>query len=269
MKHQVKNLILPAALSVSVLLVACGGGSASVGVLPIAPTRAPTPTPTPVPVSFAAEGVWRGTTSNGRALTGVVLDNGSYWVLYSATNNANIIAGVLQGSAKAENGDFASTDGKDLNQEGGGVNATTIVANYVAKKTLTGTLTYPASSQSVTLTGTYDADYEKKPALATIAGTYSGTGAVQGGSEAITLIVSATGLITGTGTSGCKFTGTTSPHAKGNVYDVTVTFAGGACMLGTSTITGVGYYDASQKRLYGAALNTARNNGMIFVGTKP
>ena len=58
-------------------LAACNGGGGS--------------DPGPVAVT-TAEGLWSGTTSTSRSLTGIVLGNGTYWMLYSAPNNSTVIA---------------------------------------------------------------------------------------------------------------------------------------------------------------------------------
>ncbi|MDR4469058.1 MAG: hypothetical protein MRJ68_12315, partial [Nitrospira sp.] len=50
----------------------------------------------------SAEGIWTGTTSTGRTVTGVVLDNEVYWFLYSVVGNPSIIAGVVQGESSSQ-----------------------------------------------------------------------------------------------------------------------------------------------------------------------
>jgi hypothetical protein len=61
-----------------------------------------------------------------------------------------------------------------------------------------------------------------------------------------------------------------APRHRGCLlFDLTVTFGGGVCSNGTSTVTGIGYFDASTKRIYGAAPNSSRTDGFLFVGTKP
>lgn len=229
---------------------------------------APVPAPAPAPAS-TAEGLWIGSTSTARTVTGIVLDNGTYWVLYSSPNNSAVIAGAVQGSGTSFNGNFSSSDGKDFNLEGLGISNVTVSASYVAKQSFNGSVTYPSSSQNVTFASAYNAAYDQTPSLSAIAGTYAGSAAVVAGSESATVTITSGGAISGSGTSGCQFTGTTAPRAKGNVYDLVVTFGGGVCSNGTSTVTGIGYFDASVKRLYGTALNSARSNGFIFVGTKP
>ena len=77
-------------------------------------------------------------------------------------------------------------------------------------------------------------------------------------------------MVAGTGaTSGCQYGGLVKPRTKGNLYDVSLLISGGACASGTNTVTGIGYFDASSKRLYLAALNPSRTLGMSFTGIKP
>jgi hypothetical protein len=135
---------------------------------------------------------------------------------------------------------------------------------------LGGTLTYIGGTTN-TFTSTYDADYDLTPSLATIVGTYSGEAVTVGNTnpELATVTIAGGGAITGSSAGGCSFTGTASPHAKGNVYDISVTFNGGVCTNGTNTVTGVAYYIAAQKGLVSTALNSGRTNGFLFEGTKP
>lgn len=233
-------------------LAGCGGGGSD--------------SSTPSGSSAPAEGIWIGTTTTARTVTGIVLDNGNFWVLYSAPNNGSIIAGGVQGTASSTNGIFSSQDARDFNLEGAGINTATIAGNYLPKQSLTGTVTYPALNQAVAFSGAYDAAYELTPSLARIAGTYSGTAAVVGSTESATVSISQSGTLSGMGSSGCPFTGTVAPRIKGNVYDVVVTFGGGVCSNGNSTVTGIGYFDAGLNRLYSAGVNSTRSNGFIFVG---
>lgn len=223
----------------------------------------------PATASTTAEGLWTGTTSTARTITGVVLDNGTYWVLYSAPNNNSVIAGAVQGTGTSAGGSFSSSDGRDFNLEGQGINSTTVSASYFAKQSLNGSISYPALNQIVTFSSAYNAAYDQTPSLSAVSGNFTGNASVAGGSEAASLAISTTGVITGSGAGGCTFNGNAIPRAKGNIYDISVTFGGGVCANGTSTVTGIGYFDSGAKRLYGAALNTARTNGFIFVGTKP
>lgn len=217
--------------------------------------------------STTAEGLWLGTTTTARTVTGIVLDTGSFWFLYSLPNNSSIIAGGVQGTSSFTNGTFSSSDARDFNLEGAGINNATIAGNYAVKQSLNGTITYPSLNQAIGFNSVYDPAYELAPSLANIAGSYTGTASVLGGTENATVTISQTGSLSGVGSSGCTFTGTVAPRAKGNVYDVVVTFGGGVCSNGNSTVTGIGYFDAGAKRLYSAAVNSTRTNGFIYVGT--
>jgi hypothetical protein len=255
MKNKTAILVRGLITSIALALTACGGGGGSSNSSPVAATT--------------AEGLWIGNTNTFRLVTGIVLDNGTYWVLYSSPNNPGMIAGAVQGSGTALNGSFSSANAKDFNLEGRGINDATVSASYKEKQSFNGSVTYSSVSPAVTFTSTYDPAYDRIPSLTAIAGTYFGTAAVVGDIETVTVDISAAGVITGLGISGCQFTGTAKPHAKGNVFDITVTFGGGACLNGTSTVTGIGYFDLRSGQLYGAALNSGRTDGFIFVGMKP
>ncbi len=245
-KHTFINLF------VLLILSGCGGGGSG--------SAAP---------STSAEGLWMGTTGDGREIAGLVLDSGEYWVLYSLVGNNAVIAGAVQGNGTSQNGSFTSSNGKDFNLEGDGISNTTTNANYVMKQSFNGTISYPATGVQNSFTTSYDAAYELVPDLNTISGTYTGSAATNGGTVFATVTVTGTGVLTGSSAGGCTYNGTVTPRANGNVYNVTVTFNGGACSNGTNTVTGVAYYTAASKQLNSAALDSSRSNGFIFVGTKP
>ena len=244
------------AMSGVLALAACGGGGSS----------------TAPPPAASAEGLWSGSTSTSRSVTAIVLDNGSYWLLYSVPRVNAVVAGFIQGSGSALNGSFSSSDGVDFNLEGQGINNATLAASYVARQSFNGSVSYASANPPFTFTSSYNADYDQTPSLSAIAGTYAGIASVAGGTEAATIAISPQGVIAGTGltASGCQFVGTAVPRAKGNLYDLSVLVSGGgACANGTSAVTGIAYFDAGSKRLYLAALNKSRSNGLSFVGIKP
>ena len=136
-----------------------------------------------------------------------------------------------------------------------------------SKSSLDGSITYPSSA--TTFTSSYDSDYDLTPSLTDIAGIYSGSALTSGGLDPATVTFTSAGTIDGSGASGCTFSGSASPRAKGNIYDVSVTFDGGICANGTSTVTGVAYFDAPSKQLTTVGLNSDRTDGFIYVGIKP
>jgi hypothetical protein len=264
-KAKTITMIKAFALSWILALTACGGSGGNGG-------AAPAP---PVP---SAEGLWIGstsTTSTSRTVTGIVLDNDTYWILYSFPGVGSVIAGVVQGTGTSLNGSFSSSDGVDFNPVEKGINNATLSASYATKQSFNGSASYPNLNPTFTFTSSYNTDYDQTPSASAIAGTYVGPGSVNGGDELTTIIISSPGIVVGTGieigtgTVGCRFVGTVVPRAKGNLYDLSVDVSGvGACASGPGTVKGIGYFDAGAKRLYVAALNKSRSNGLIFVGIK-
>lgn len=208
-----------------------------------------------------AEGIFRGYTPSGRNVLGLARADGTYWMLYT-DEGASHVAGVVQGTGSVSDGTFSSTDGKDFNVEGNGIEDVTIRGSYEAGVSLSGSVIYDDSSRTP-FSLDYDADYESTPCLDTLAGYRSGTTpTVGGGSERAAFTISSSGAIDGSGESGCTFTGTATPDAHGNLFNLTVTFGGGVCEQGTATVKGIGYL--SGDRFFAVATNGARDNGFIF-----
>lgn len=216
-----------------------------------------------------AEGLYSGTTSNGRAATGLVLDDGSFYVLYSAQNNPGVIAGAVQGSGTASNGTFSSSNAKDINLEGFGFMSANVNMSYVTRQSLKGTVTYPSSGQTITVNSSYDSRYEKAPSVSTIAGSYSGIAASPNvPRENATVTVSNAGAVSGVGSGGCSFTGTVTARTKGNAYDTTIKFGSAPCLMPGASLSGIAYFDDATKRLYSIVMTSTRNAGFIFAGSK-
>jgi hypothetical protein len=196
-----------------------------------------------------------------------VLDDGVYWLLYSAENDPSTVAGLIQGDSSSRNGVFTSSNARDFNFETGQALDAQINGTNAMKQSLNATLVYSVGGQSTSFTTTYDADYDLVPDMNAVAGTYSGQVTA---TENVTVQVSSTGNLSGSSTTGCTFTGSFSPRTHGNVFNVTVIFEDDpACSNRNDSVNGVGSYDAVTKTLYSAALNGDRTNGFIFIGTKP
>lgn len=249
------------------VVAACGGGGSSNTV----DTRAGSDAGNAAATGAAGgtgspAGLFRGSTSTGRALAGIVLESGEYWLLYSPIGNASLIAGAEQGHANFAGGSFTSTDLKDFNLEGLGISSGTVSGSYASTSNISGTAVFRNSQ--VSFSATYDPVSAAPSDLAAAAGNYTGSAAVVGGSEAASLKLEPSGSLSGVSQRGCRFSGTVTAHPTGNVYALSVTFAGGVCSNGTGTVTGVAYYDATSRRVYAAALNPGRTNGFIFAGGK-
>ncbi len=218
----------------------------------------------PQPTATSAEGCWTGATPTSRTIGGLVLEDGSYWVFYTARDSPNVLAGLVQGTGTSHSGSFGSSNTRDFNLEGAGILAATISGSYVPKESFRGTVAY-FNGDTESFTSTYDADYESIGNMNLVAGTYSG---LRADNHTVTERVDSAGALSGHSSDGCTFAGTLSPRTKGNVFHHAMTFGGGTCRHGTETVAGTAFYDAATNRLYSAALNHARTNSFIFIGTK-
>jgi hypothetical protein len=160
---------------------------------------------------------------------------------------------------------FGSSNTRDFNLEGAGIRAATMRGSYVPNKSFHGTIAY-FNGDTESFTSTYDTDSESAPNLTQVTGTYAGAPCRQSH---------------GHGDRGCIWDAfrscirwlhrcwdLVSSGNKGNEFQTSVTFGGGACPQGTETLTGVAFYDAATNRLYSAALNHARTTSFLFLGTK-
>ena len=232
--------------------VACGGGygESSVSV--------------PQPTASSAAGRWTGTTRTGRTVRAVVLEDGSYWLFYTTRDNPHSLDGLIQGTGTSHSGSFGSPNPRDFHVEDGGIRQGRMSGTSVPKESFHATIIY-FNGETDSFRNTYVSDSESAPNLNLVAGIYTG---LRTDDHTVTVAVDAAGTLSGHASDGCTFAGTLSPHAKGNVFQVSVTFEGGACRQGTETLTGVALYEATTNRLYGAALNSARTISFLFLGTK-
>lgn len=255
-------------ICLATLLAACGGGSDGATEAGGADTSADGGgDPSPVKVDESAMGLWTGTSATQRSLTGVVLSDGSFYMLYTSPNT-NTLGGLVQGSGTQSGSSFTSTNAVDFNFEGLGVNAATVQATATTQQAFDGSVRYGGGT-TVAFTSRYDADFKLTPSLVTIAGTYTGETVSGAGTDLAVVTVTESGAFVGdVSDSDCDFSGNVTPRNDGNVYDVTVTFDT-ACDFPGQTLHGVAYYDAAEKRLFAAALNGPRTDAAMFTGLKP
>lgn len=218
----------------------------------------------PETTATSAEGSWTGVTPTGRTVVGLVLDDGSYWLFYTARNNPTVLAGLVQGTGTSHAGSFGSSNTRDFSLEGADIHAATMRGSYVPKKRFDATIAY-FNGDTERVTSMYAGNSESAPNLTLVAGTYTG---LRPDNHRVTLTVDAAGTLSGHTSEGCTFAGTLSPRTKSTVFQTSVTFGGGTCRQGTETVTGVALYEATTNRLYGAALNHARTTSFLFLGTK-
>jgi hypothetical protein len=241
-------------------LAACGGGGGD---------SASTSTPIAPAASATAEGLYSGTTSTGYQVAGLVLETGEYYVLYGI---GNVIYGVVQGNGTSNNGSFSSSNGLDFNLPNSTRIGATVSAGYTAKQTLHGTVN--EGGQSISFTSTYQGSYDTPASLSAIAGSYSGSSATGAGNSPVSMTINANGSFTGSSNVGalaCSYSGTLTPRATGKgVFNISVTFHGGNCTFGTSTLNGyvVPVVNGGVTTLYAVGILPDRSNGFLAIGTK-
>lgn len=242
------KLKLAAAGMLCAMLAACGGGSDD--------SAAP-----PAPAA-TAEGFWAGRASTGTDVALAILENGDTWGYYAS---GGYLVGALAGSTSFS-GNQLSGSGKDFNLLYRTVTPGSYTGTFSAKDSVSIKL-----SDGSTFTGSYDARYDQPASLAALAGSYSGQG-VTGTTapQSASITITASGAVSMPAVSGCSASGTATPRTSGkNIFDITITFSGSACALGSGAVVkGAGFYDSTQRTLIGLALNGAKNDGFIYFGQK-
>ena len=172
---------------------------------------------------------------------------------------------------------------------GGNVAAANMTGGYNTGVNLAETLTFSAAdfrtwfntTQTDSNTLVYDADYQGVQSLSTLAGTYNGYVSTSQNSELATFTIGpasvpanagnslGVSILTGTGASGCTYTGSVSPLYKGNGYTVSMTSgSGAACKLPQTQFGGLMYLNTKTNILYSFAPNAGHTDGVIFSGTR-
>lgn len=252
----------PVLLTALLALSACGGSNDDD---PPAPAPAP-PDTTPAAPS-AAQGRWIGNTASGRAVTGLVLGDGAYYLMYSLPGAPQVVAGVLQGNLRAGASGWTSPNAKDFNLEGDGVQSVSVEGSFTAKSSFVGTITL-ADGSATSFASIYDPSYSLVPSLGAVAGTYSGAATALLAAQPATLTVAISGAVNGVVT-GCTFRGAVEPRPDGNAYSLSVTQGPAPCPTPDETFIGIAYLDAATRGLVVVAPNLARTNALLFLGVKP
>ncbi|MEY8876735.1 MAG: hypothetical protein AB9M60_09535 [Leptothrix sp. (in: b-proteobacteria)] len=237
-----------AAIAVTAVLTACGGGGSggssgnSAG---------------------AAEGIWSGTFASGTSASFVVLENGDTWGVYVSN-------GVLVGAANATttvNGSTFSGTERFYDLSTGQVTTGSYSGTAAAKSTLTTV----DSAGGTSFTGTYVTAYDQPATLSAIAGSFSGTAVVGGaGSQTASVSIGANGAITVPSSGGCTTTGSITPRASGkNIYNVSLSFSGTGCVLGNgASTTGIAYYKVTTGQVLLLTLTPDKSTGLMYLATK-
>ena len=236
-----------AAIGLTVLLAACGGGDSA------------------APPTVAAEGFWK-RTAVGDPVALVILGTGE--TLGVHTNSDGSIVGALYGNTTAS-GTTLSGSGKYFNIPSRTVTPGNYSGTFEAKSSIN-LAPFTASPGSPFL-GTYTRkadDQSASASLETVAGTFVGVG----GSDSsllpiLSITISASGSITVPSFLLCSVSGTATPHPGGNnIFNVKMKFDGVLCA--GDFPTGIAFYDATTLQVVVMALNADQSDSFIFVGKK-
>lgn len=214
------------------------------------------------PPASAAAGFYGHTTAGDEDQLTMVFEDGSYYILLTGDDLG--AATMIIGKGEARNGSFTSTDGRRY--DAGPTVPLTVSASYVSKQSFNGTATSTSPAKTSTFTGTYDAAYDRTPQLSAMAGTYTGITGSRLFLEDATVVVNASGSVTGTGQSGCKLSGTVKPKAAGNAFDITYTFGASPCAAANQTFNGVAL--AEDGELLAITTSTDKEYAVIFAGAR-
>ncbi|HEY0822525.1 MAG TPA: hypothetical protein VGD76_01965 [Ramlibacter sp.] len=227
---------LPLALAATLLLASCGGGD-----------------------PFA--GLWTGSLEGNRQARTIMLGDGSYYMLYTRAGTS-LTGGFIRGQGDFHGARITSTDARDYNWEGRRTRPATLEAKLSPRQSVSGTV-----GGTVPFELSYQKEFDYDAQLALLAGAFKGQVAFVGGYRNATFTVSPTGALS-TDIDGCLITGTVSPRADGNAYDLTITFGGGVCVFPHVSFTGVALFGGEDKRLDAAVVNPAflGGQGIAFTG---
>jgi hypothetical protein len=214
-----------------------------------------------------AEGFWVGTTNTGRTLIVVVLDDGYFAAIYTPPGQPFVFAGAVQGSSTSVNGVFTSVDGKDFSFLAHQVAAGSVTGNYTPKDVINGTLQGIAGPESFTVN--YNATYDQ-PRRSRRWQLVHGLDVVGRGPAARDDDDLGRGRRRRRHGRRLRVQRHAAPRGNVNLYNVGITFGGGACgILGTSTLTLIGYYEPTLRRAVIAGPNVGRSDFVLYDLAKP
>jgi hypothetical protein len=209
----------------------------------------------------------------GLSLKAIVLENDEVWSLWGESrSDGYYVGGLIQGQGLSNNGTFAASSLKDFGVDPAMPLALT--ATYVPGKKIDGKFSasgYEDANFSLSNVATSTYDYAARASLTDVAGAWSMQMVDASSIADVSLIVSASGAVTGS-TAGCSFTGTVKPRASGkNVFDVTATFGASPCKMPGQSIHGIALTESlgvSTRQLIVSAVDSARSYGVVLFGAR-
>jgi hypothetical protein len=231
-------------------------------------TEAIDPTIAALETIVAYQGVYAGTTSTGQFVNGIALDGGDLWILYGRlSNGALLVDGMTVGKSTFSNGGFTASLAA-FNAPGNAPLQETANGTYVTQQSLTGTLSAGGLSETFSLVpySTANYDYSIPATLDEVSGTWSGS-LLDG--ETATVAISDSGTVSGTSSTGCRFSGNAVPRPSGrNVFNVVLTFGASPCLLPGQTVSGIGLVQQTTQgpELLVGLINSSKTLAATFFG---
>lgn len=240
--------ILVPLIVLSSLLASCGGGGSDAGFTPT-----------------AAAGLYEVSGGSGPAQEVQVLDSGRFYVVYGMTSTTPVpAAGVMVADASTSGLSFTAGSLHDFNFGTHAVTAGTASGSYVAKTSITGTATLTGGA-ATSFGGSYNTSFDQAASLSSLAGSYAGETAELSGTKVAAITINGAGLIAGTSNGGCTYAGLASPHASGNVFDISLNFQAN-CTENGNTLRGHAF--VSRNVLYLVVINGDASKAVLFAGVK-
>ena len=198
--------------------------------------------PTPIPdFTGSGEGFWSGSNTSGVNLGGVFLDNNDFFGV--TTDKRGGLVSLTYGKSSGSGLQFKMS-GYEYSLLKWGITYSTASGTLASKATLS-----LSTSNGTAISARYDPSYDTPASISQISGNYAASGISAGGTVGnIPLTVSASGAVAIDFQNGCKASGTVSPRSNNvrKVFNITLNFAGGTCVLGqTAATSGILYVDTN------------------------
>jgi hypothetical protein len=186
------QLKIVATATLTLALAACGGGGGSTSA----------PAPAPVASVATAQGIWQSAPGAAASVSAVVLPDGQLWSIVADAGSVRMTKASLavQGAGFAGSGTSYTL--------GGAAASATVSASAVEKTSLNGSIVSAGHSDALALA--YQSRYETAAKLADVAGLWQATL----GPGVVSWSIDAAGVLSGTRTTGCTYTGQLSLRAE-------------------------------------------------------
>jgi hypothetical protein len=258
-----KTLFYVAAALGLITLVACGGGGSS-----------STTTTTPVNLS-TAQGVYLGTSVAGSTTStfeAIILPDDRFYAIYgrdAGTGNGSfLVDGFITGQGKSTNG-TTFTVATLTDYYLGVSHPGSLTGTFVTATSVKGTITEPGLTSNFTGTPmpVSSFNYNTPASISALSGVWTG-GVIDGSMPISSVTVTSNGNFVG-GWTGCSYSGTATPDAAKNFFNVSVTFQGTGCELNGQTARGaavVSTLTSGKSQLLVSIVTPAY--GTVYIGSK-